>query len=59
LYYFVGAPDGVRAESLLDKTEVKNIATKYGKTPAQILLRHLVQQGIIVIPKVNYGVNED
>uniref|UniRef100_A0A146LBM5 Alcohol dehydrogenase [NADP(+)] n=1 Tax=Lygus hesperus TaxID=30085 RepID=A0A146LBM5_LYGHE len=30
---------------------VLEIAKKYGKTPAQVLLRHLVQYGIGVIPK--------
>jgi len=30
---------------------VMDLAKKYGKTPAQILLRHLVQLGFIVIPK--------
>lgn len=30
---------------------VNDIATKHNKTHAQILLRHLVQNGIIVIPK--------
>lgn len=30
---------------------VKQLAEKYNKTPGQILLRHLVQQNIIVIPK--------
>lgn len=29
----------------------QNLARKYGKTPAQILLRRNVQQGIIPIPK--------
>ena len=27
------------------------MAKKYNKTPAQILLRHLIQKGIAVIPK--------
>lgn len=31
--------------------EVTSLAQKYGKTPAQILLRFLIQQGIIAIPK--------
>jgi diketogulonate reductase-like aldo/keto reductase len=30
---------------------VKKIASSHGKSPAQVLLRHLIQQGIIVIPK--------
>ena len=29
----------------------QNLARKYGRTPAQILLRWNVQQGVIVIPK--------
>ncbi|KAK2583737.1 hypothetical protein KPH14_009655 [Odynerus spinipes] len=36
---------------LLGYPVVLEIANKHGKTPAQVLLRHLVQQGIIVIPK--------
>lgn len=36
---------------LLNLDIVKELAEKYQKTPSQILLRHLVQQGIIVIPK--------
>lgn len=31
--------------------EVKALAQRYSKTPAQILLRYLLQQGIAVIPK--------
>nr|CAD7263401.1 unnamed protein product [Timema shepardi] len=30
---------------------VQNIARRHNKTPAQILLKHLVQQGVAVIPK--------
>ncbi|KAF8359096.1 hypothetical protein PRIPAC_94091, partial [Pristionchus pacificus] len=30
---------------------VAELAKKYGKTPAQILLRHIVQRGIVAIPK--------
>lgn len=30
---------------------VKDIAKKHGKTPGQILLKFLVQQDIVVIPK--------
>ena len=36
---------------LLGHPIVKEIADKYGKSPAQVLLRHLVQEGIVVIPK--------
>jgi len=27
------------------------VAKKYGKSPAQVLLRHIVQKGMVVIPK--------
>ncbi|EYC18912.1 hypothetical protein Y032_0026g1445 [Ancylostoma ceylanicum] len=30
---------------------VKELAAKHNKTPAQILLRHLIQRGMAVIPK--------
>lgn len=30
---------------------LKTIGQKYGKTPAQVILRRLMQQGVIVIPK--------
>ncbi|KAJ8923970.1 hypothetical protein NQ315_006746 [Exocentrus adspersus] len=36
---------------ILGHPTVKELAEKYQKTPGQILLRHLVQQDIIVIPK--------
>ncbi|XP_072930002.1 1,5-anhydro-D-fructose reductase-like [Epargyreus clarus] len=36
---------------LLGHPEVKDIARNHGKTPAQVLLRFLVQQKVIVIPK--------
>ncbi|XP_012275943.1 alcohol dehydrogenase [NADP(+)] isoform X2 [Orussus abietinus] len=36
---------------LLGHPTIQELATKYNKTTAQILLRHLVQEGIIVIPK--------
>ncbi|KAI6195940.1 alcohol dehydrogenase [Aphelenchoides besseyi] len=37
--------------SPLENEIVKTLAKKHSKTPAQILLRHLVQRGICVIPK--------
>lgn len=37
--------------SLMDLPVVKEIAEKYKKTPGQILLRHIVQDGLVVIPK--------
>ncbi|XP_038206661.1 1,5-anhydro-D-fructose reductase-like [Zerene cesonia] len=36
---------------LLGHPEVKDIAVKHGKTTAQVLLRFLVQQKVVVIPK--------
>jgi diketogulonate reductase-like aldo/keto reductase len=36
---------------LLEHPLVQQIASSHEKSSAQILLRHLVQQGIIVIPK--------
>lgn len=36
---------------LLGHPCVVEMANKYKKTPAQVLLRHLIQEGIIVIPK--------
>lgn len=42
---------GVELPDLLSIPEVKQIAEKHNKTAAQVLLRHTVQRGIIVIPK--------
>lgn len=36
---------------VLKDPEVLQIAKNHSRTPAQILLRHLIQQGIVVIPK--------
>ena len=40
-----------RLKEVMEHPLVKEIADKYGKTPAQIALRHHVQRGIVVIPK--------
>lgn len=40
-----------RIKEIIDNPVVKEIATKYGKTPTQIALRFTVQRGIAVIPK--------
>lgn len=36
---------------MFDEPAVQILAKKYGKTPVQIVLRHLIQKDIIVIPK--------
>ncbi|XP_012539612.2 uncharacterized protein LOC105838526 [Monomorium pharaonis] len=36
---------------ILDEPEIVNIGTKYGKTPAQVILRYLIDIGTIPIPK--------
>ena len=40
-----------RANEMLDEAAVKELAEKYGKTPAQVLLRFLIQSDVAVIPK--------
>ncbi|GFG35827.1 hypothetical protein Cfor_07247 [Coptotermes formosanus] len=35
----------------LQDPKIKELADKYGKTPAQIILRYLVQHGVVPIPK--------
>lgn len=42
---------GKELPDLLSLADVNEIATKHNKTSAQVLLRHTVQRGIIVIPK--------
>ncbi len=37
--------------SIIENEKVKQIADKLGKSPAQIALKFLVQNGIVVIPK--------
>jgi len=36
---------------MMENEVVLNIAEKHGKTSAQVLLRFIVQKGIVVIPK--------
>lgn len=36
---------------ILGHPEVKDVAEKHGKSPGQILLKHLIQRNVIVIPK--------
>lgn len=40
-----------RANAMFTESAVRELAAKYGKTPAQILLRRSVQDGVAVIPK--------
>ena len=40
-----------RAKEMFEEKAVVAIAEKYGKTPAQILLRYQIENGVIVIPK--------
>ncbi|XP_046402375.1 1,5-anhydro-D-fructose reductase-like [Ischnura elegans] len=42
---------GKEVPDILNNETVTDIAKKYGKTTAQILLRHIIQQGIAAIPK--------
>jgi len=44
-------PDNFNRPKLLEDEVVKEVAARYRKTPAQVLLRWLIQRGIAVIPK--------
>ncbi|XP_034238033.1 1,5-anhydro-D-fructose reductase-like isoform X2 [Thrips palmi] len=51
-YAPIGSPNAKRnLPDLFSLPEVKAIAQKHNKTTAEVLLRHTVQRGIIVIPK--------
>lgn len=43
-----------RANEMFAEPIVVSLAEKYGKTPAQILLRRTVQDGVAVIPKSSH-----
>ncbi|KAH7726167.1 Protein T08H10.1 [Aphelenchoides avenae] len=43
--------DGIPVADCLGHPLVRELARKYGKTPAQILIRHQMQRGISTIPK--------
>lgn len=45
------APFGEGRGGMFDLPELKAIGEKYGKTPAQVMLRWHIQRGIVVIPK--------
>jgi diketogulonate reductase-like aldo/keto reductase len=50
-YFKLSASRKNNEPDLLEHPLVKQIASSHEKSPAQVLLRHLTQQGIIVIPK--------
>ena len=45
------APFGEGRDGMFELPELKAIGEKYGKTPAQVMLRWHIQRGIVVIPK--------
>ena len=45
------APFGEGRGGMFELPELKAIGEKYGKTPAQVILRWHLQRGIVVIPK--------
>ena len=45
------SPFGGEGARMLQDQTLRNVAMKYGKTPAQILLRYLLHIGVVVIPK--------
>lgn len=51
ILHFVFRVEGPATAPLMDEPAVMELASKYNKTPAQILLRNLMQRGIIVLPK--------
>lgn len=48
------APFGEGREGLFENRVLKTIGEKYGKTTAQVMLRHHLQRGIVTIPKTTH-----
>ena len=46
-----GRPTGEGKRKILEEPKLLEIAGKYGKTPAQVLIRYQVQIGNVVVPK--------
>ncbi len=51
IFHEAWAPFGKGRNGLLDEKVISEIAEKYGKTPAQVILRWHIQRNTIVIPK--------
>ena len=49
------APFGEGRKGAFDDNVIAQIAAKYGRTPAQVMLRWNIQRGIVVIPKSTHA----